>query len=240
MILIQTLFKAASRLSQAIRACLPSAYLNYTAIPGMVQHEGHGVLAEVMRKEFVVVEVVCSERNRDQAGIIELAAILVKPGFAPHNAFNVLVRPAEPLPEKVRRRCGITQAQFERDGIALHDAIRQLQAFAGPRPLFSCNTPGELNLLGESAARYGLRFDNPFYYGLMVAWSAWPGLPLSRFEDLAGLLGLKLEPTRRAMSSAEAVLVVLRAASLSTGGPATAIRPGVQSVPQPASRKPVV
>jgi DNA polymerase-3 subunit epsilon len=240
MILIHILFLAVARMAQAVRACLPSPYLNYTAIPGMGHNAGGTVLDQVMQQEFVVVELISSGRNHPQAGIVEIAAILVKPGFAPLSTFNVLVRTAQPIAEKISRRSGLTQAQLDRDGITLHDALRQLQAFAGQRPLFSCNTPGELHLLGESAARCGLRFDNPFYYGLMVAWTAWPGLPSSRLEDLADLLGLKLEPSRRAMASAETVLAVLRAASLSVSGLQPATRPGAQSVPPPASRKPVV
>lgn len=175
-----------------------------------------GVVGEVLRGEFAIVSAETTGQNA-AAEILEIAALRVGPGLAPLASFNVLVKPYSALPPEVARKTGITRSQLERHGIPLHDAMRQLTTFVDGRPLFAHNAPCDQCLLGRAASRHGLRFDNPFYDSLLVAWSAWPGLPSYQLPFLAEVLGLERTAGHRAFASVHTTLALLRAASLPPG-----------------------
>ena len=178
---------------------------------------GRVAVGDVLRGEFAIVSAGATGQSAARAEILEIAALRVGPGLVPVANFNVLVRPNRAVPREIAGRTGITQSQLECQGVPLHDAMRQLAAFVTRHPLFAHNAPFDQQLLGRAASGHGLRLDNPFYDSLMVAWSAWPGLPSYQLPFLAEVLGLEHQPGNGAYSSVKTTLALLRAASLPAG-----------------------
>lgn len=186
-------------------------------ISGVVRRPGRVLIGDVLRGELAIVGVETTGQGAARAEIMEIAALRVGPGLAPLEEFNVLVKPTGAVAPKVARKTGITQAQLDCQGIALHEAMRQLAQFVSGHPLFAHDAPVDRKLLGRAATQYGLPFDNPFYDSVMVAWSAWPGLPSYRLPLLADLLGLERQPVQRASATVQTTFALLRAASTSLG-----------------------
>lgn len=185
---------------------------NYFGSP-LAQQSGRVVVGDVLQGEFTIVSVGTRGRLAAQDEITEIAALRVGPGLVPGAEFNVLVKPERSAPSAANRMTDTGQAQLNRQGIALHDAMRQLSAFANRQPLFTHNEHSDQQLLEQAATRHGLQLDNPFYDSQLVAWSAWPGLPSYQLSQLAEWLGLDYRPAQRALATVKANLALLRAAS---------------------------
>jgi DNA polymerase-3 subunit epsilon len=185
---------------------------DYYGVP-MARQTGRIVVGDVLQGEFAIVGVETTGQNAAHAEIMEIAALRVGPGLVQGAEFNVLVKPERAVAPAITRMTGIKQSQLDRQGIALHDAMRQLASFVTRQPVFAHNAPFDQQLLGRAAIRHGIQFDNPFYDSLLVAWSAWPGLPSYQLAQLAELLGLECQPSHRALTTAKATLALLREAS---------------------------
>ncbi len=185
---------------------------DYYGLP-MARRTGRVVIGDVLRGEFAIVGVETTGRNAANVEIMEIAALRVGPGLVQDAAFHVLVKPELAVSPAITRMTGIKQSQLDRQGVALPDAMRQLAAFVIRQPLFSHNAPFGQKMLGQAATRHGVRFDNPFYDSMLVAWSAWPGLPSYQLAQLAELIGLECQPAHRALTTVNTTLALLRAAS---------------------------
>jgi DNA polymerase III alpha subunit (gram-positive type) len=195
----------------------PSTRAGFAAV--VQRYVGNIEYGDVLRGEFAIIDIKTSGHGTAHAEILEIAALRIAPGFTQIGEFNVLIEPECVVPRSLAGHIGLPSAKPAHCGLALQEAMRQLANFVKRYPLFSNNASVDQSLLSKAAMRHGLSFDNPFYDSLLVAWSAWPGLPSHEFSALSEQLGQEHQPAQRALASVQTTLAVLRAASHSMGIP---------------------
>jgi DNA polymerase-3 subunit epsilon len=143
--------------------------------------------------------------------ILEFAAIIARANGEIAAEFSTLVRVRRPVPALITNLTGITQAQVNRHGIPLTQALPQFLEFIGNRPVFFHNAGFDRRFIRDAAARLGLPFDNPVHCTLSMARAMWPQLPSHKLAILARHVGASA-PTHRGLDDVKSTLEVLLAA----------------------------
>ncbi len=167
------------------------------------------------KQPFVVADLETTGLNAATDELLEFAALKVDPSGTVTAEFSVLVRVARPVPDVITKLTGISQADVDREGQPLADAMRTFLAFVESRPVFFHNAPFDQGFLKSAGAQARLKFGNPVHDTLVMARAAWPSLGTYKLAALAGHVGAPA-PTHRGLADARATLAVLLAARNST------------------------
>ena len=138
---------------------------------------------------FVVADLETTGINAETDEVIEFAALRVDPSGMVSAQFACLVRPTKPIPEVITRLTGITQAEVERSGVSLADAMKSFVEFVGVQPVFFHNSRFDEGFLRRAASVTKTRFANAVHDTLPMARSAWPSLGTYKLASLSEHLG---------------------------------------------------
>lgn len=181
--------------------------------------------------QFVVFDLETTGLNPKRHEIIEIGAIRVTTASSHHVTLRTLVKPLKPIPKRITRITGISQAMVESDGVALEEAIREFIDFIGDLPLVSYNAQFDMSFLEQSTARYNLTIRNPATCALKMARRAWPGRESYRLVDLARDGRLSCDDAHHALGDCKRTMIVyaaaaaeLQAASDGVSGSSAAVR----------------
>lgn len=163
------------------------------------------------KQPFVVADLETTGLNAATDELLEFAALKVDPSGAVTAEFSALVRVARPVPETITKLTGISQADVDREGRPVADAMGAFLAFVESRPVFFHNAPFDQGFLKSAGAQARLKFGNPVHDTLLLARAAWPSLSTYKLSALAEHVGAPT-PTHRALADARATLAVLLAA----------------------------
>ena len=163
------------------------------------------------RGTFVVADLETTGLNAASDEVLEFAAVLVGTSGAISVEFSALVRVKRPVPRIITKITGITQADVDREGCPLPEAMTAFLAFVGSHPVFFHNAPFDAGFLKQAGAQARLKFSNPVHDTLAMAWAVWPSLGTYKLGALAEHVGAPA-PTHRGLADAKAALAVLLAA----------------------------
>ena len=172
---------------------------------------GFDAASAATREPFVVADLATTGLNAEADEVLEFAAVLADSSGAVTAEFSTLVRISRPLPEVITKLTGITQADVDREGLPLSEAMKAFQNFVGSRPVFFHNAPFDTGFLKKAASQTRLRFANPIRDTLPMARAAWPSLGTYKLTVLAEHVRAPT-PSHRALADAETALAVLMAA----------------------------
>lgn len=167
------------------------------------------------RETFVVADLETTGLQPASDQILEFAAIRVDPSGLILAEFSALVRVKQPLPEIITNITGIKQADIDREGRPLKEAMADFLAFVGLYPVFFHNAPFDVGFLKQTGVRTNLRFSNAVHDTLPIAWAVWPSLGTYKLGILAAHVGAPA-PVHRGLSDAKAALAILMAARAKT------------------------
>ena len=161
--------------------------------------------------QFVVADLETTGLNAETDEVLEFAAVRVEPSGVIAAEFSMLVRVAKPIPPVITRITGITQAEVDRSGKPLVDAMNGFVSFIGTSPVFFHNAPFDVGFLKKAEANARQAFNNPVHDTLPLAREAWPSLRDHKLATLAEHVGASA-PSHRGLTDAKAALAVLLAA----------------------------
>ena len=165
------------------------------------------------REPFVVADLETTGLSAATDEILEFAAVLVETDGTITAEFSTLVRVTRPVPAVITKLTGISQADADRDGQLLPDAMGQFVAFVGARPVFFHNAPFDAGFLRQASAKTKKQFRNAVHDTLLMARTVWPDLGSYKLSVLAEHVGVPA-PTHRGIADVKATLAVLLAARL--------------------------
>ena len=160
---------------------------------------------------FAVADLETTGINAETDEVIEFAVLRVEPSGTVAGHFACLVRPSKPIPEVITRLTGITQAEVERSGVSLADAMKAFIEFVGVQPVFFHNARFDEGFLRRAASVTKTKFANAVHDTLPMARRAWPSLGTYKLALLSEYLSCAA-PSHRALPDATAALAVLLAA----------------------------
>jgi len=163
------------------------------------------------RQSFVVADLETTGLDSAVDDIIEFAAVRVSPQGAVLAEFAALVNIGRPVPPFIVGLTGISDADLQREGQALVDALDAFLLFVGAAPVFFHNAPFDQGFVNRACQSTNRKLANPVYDTLVMARAVWPDAESLKLRDLAWRVGAP-EPTHRALSDARATLAVLLAA----------------------------
>lgn len=163
------------------------------------------------RAPFVVADLETTGLNIETDEVLEFAAVRVDPSGGVMAEFSSLVRTARPVPSFITKLTGIAQAEIDRDGRSLEDAMNAFADFVGSRPVFFHNALFDKRFVAKAASQVKHKFANPIHDTLPMARQAWPSLGTYKLATLAEHVGAPA-PLHRALADAKAALAVLMAA----------------------------
>lgn len=190
---------------------------------------------------FVVFDLETTGLDASQHEIIEIAAIRFTKSTNTHDTLQGLVKPKQPVPQKITELTGITQEMLDRDGEQIRDVLGEFKSFVGNLRLVSFNAEFDMAFLQAAAKGNGLRtFKNPTSCALKLARKAWPGRKSYRLDDLASDGEFKSGTAHRALEDARRALIVYAAANAAlktTRAPQVKTAPKRRVAPPPAKKK---
>lgn len=160
---------------------------------------------------FVVADLETTGLNAETDEIIEFAAVRVNASGVVQGEFAVLVRATQPIPALITKLTGISQADVDREGQPLIQAMRDFLSFTGSHPVFFHNAPFDNGFLKKASAKTNMKFANTVHDTLPMARQAWPSLGTYKLAALAEHIGA-VTPSHRALVDVKATLAVLLAA----------------------------
>ncbi len=163
------------------------------------------------RGMFVVADLETTGLTAASDEVLEFAAVLVSAAGGISAEFSALVRVKRPVPRGITKITGITQADVDREGLPLPEALSAFLAFVGSHPVFFHNALFDVGFLKQATAQSQLKFSNPVHDTLPIARAAWPSLGTYKLGALAEHIGVSA-PTHRGLADAKAALAVLLAA----------------------------
>ncbi len=175
-------------------------------------------------QRFVVADLETTGLNAATDEVLEFAASQVDPSGAVTAEFSTLVRVTGPVPDVITKLTGITQADVDREGQPLAEAMRAFLAFVGSCPVFFHNAPFDQGFMKTAGAQARLKFANPVHDTLPLARAAWPSLGTYKLTALAEHIGATA-PVHRALEDTRAALAVLLAARDLLSNPQGAVGP---------------
>ena len=123
----------------------------------------------------------------------------------------MLFRSTQPIPALITKLTGISQADIDREGQPLIQAMRDFLSFTGSHPVFFHNAPFDNGFLKKASAKTNMKFANTVHDTLPMARQAWPSLGTYKLAALAEHIGA-VAPSHRALVDVKATLAVLLAA----------------------------
>lgn len=160
---------------------------------------------------FVVADLETTGLNAETDEIIEVAAVRVNASGVVQEEFAVLVRATQPIPALITKLTGISQADVDREGLPLMQAMRDFLSFTGSHPVFFHNAPFDNGFLKKASAKTNMKFANAVHDTLPMARQAWPSLGTYKLAALAEHIGA-VAPSHRALADVKTTLAVLLAA----------------------------
>lgn len=148
---------------------------------------------------YVVIDVETTGLDSSTSEILELGAIRVI-DHEVADTFSALVRPEQPIPEKITSLTGITQDMVTVQGAALQPLLEQFWAFVGQSPVIGHNLDFDLAFLKKASMRFGLSLPNvPVRDTLKLARRKLRDLPDHRLSTLSAYFGIEYAQQHRAL-----------------------------------------
>lgn len=148
---------------------------------------------------YVVIDVETTGLDSSTSEILELGAIRVI-DHEVADTFSALVRPEQPIPEKITSLTGITQDMVTARGAALQPLLEQFWAFVGQSPVIGHNLDFDLAFLKKASMRFGLSLPNvPVRDTLKLARRKLRDLPDYRLSTLSAYFGIEYAQQHRAL-----------------------------------------
>jgi len=104
---------------------------------------------------FVVLDVETTGLNADQDDVIEIAAQKCQ-GSTVLAEFEMLIKPARPVPAETTAVNGITQEMVNTDGKDPKETFTAFREFVGEAIVVAHNAPFDVGFLNAGFKRYGL------------------------------------------------------------------------------------
>lgn len=171
---------------------------------------------KAMDEPFVVVDLETTASCPEVGELLEFAAILAEPTGVIVAEFSMIVSVSRPVPELITSRTGLTQAEVDRQGQPLPEAVHAFLDFVGSRPVFIHNAPFDLAFLQWASKQAQRAFTNPVYDTMVMAVMAWSPVRCESIYALARHIGKPYAGTR-AIDDARATLAVLLAIRAESG-----------------------
>ena len=150
--------------------------------------------------EYVVVDLETTGLDPEKDEIIEIGSLKVVNGIVV-DEFHALIDPSGELSDEVKNLTGLTNSDFEKDGVELSDAIDSLLFFMGSLPLVMHNADFDMSFIDAALERLDIdELDNECIDTLSLARKRMPRLASYRLEDLAQTLGLPTDGMHRAIN----------------------------------------
>lgn len=150
---------------------------------------------------FVDIETTGLSPRNDV--IIELAAIVVRPGNPRHEGMTCLLKTGRKVPRRIAALTGITDALIERDG---HDPDYALDYFCklvADVPLVAFNASFDMAFLDVAVgARMPRSARRGHACALHLSRKSWPFLARHRLSDVAAHLAIASSQSHRALDDA--------------------------------------
>ena len=152
-------------------------------------------------KEFVVFDLETTGLNYLSDSIIEIGAVKIRDGVITE-IFSSFINPQIPIPERITKITGITDAHLK-DALLAGDVLPDFLLFCQNATLVGHNADYfDYPFLSSVSARYDIYFDNKVLDTIVLAKQI--NLPLRRFTlgDLAAYYNVQNERAHRAVSDA--------------------------------------
>ncbi|MDD2481167.1 MAG: PolC-type DNA polymerase III [Lutispora sp.] len=157
-------------------------------------------------EEFVVFDIETTGLSSVNDKITEIGAVLIK-NRKIVSKFNSLINPQIPIPEKIQKLTGITDAMVSR-APCIEEVLPKFLSFAGVRPLVAHNALFDVGFIKNKASLLGFKIDNPVLDTLQLSRKLLP-LKRHKLNNLCDHFGIKLENHHRASDDAEATALIL-------------------------------
>jgi DNA polymerase-3 subunit epsilon len=158
---------------------------------------------------FVVVDLETTGLDAEADEILEFSAVLAAPSGVILSEFSALVRVTQPMSDWVQELTGITEAEVEREGRPLAEAMKAFLVFVGSRPIFIHHASFDKAFLVKAAELTRQPFDNVVHDIEDICFYVWPGMRLN-VDNLVKHLGLT-KSGERCLDDSKAVLAILLA-----------------------------
>jgi CRISPR-associated protein Cas2 len=139
---------------------------------------------------YMVVDLETTGLDTGMDEIIEIGATKVEEGEI-SGRFSLLVRPENPLSQKITEITGITEQMISEQGVDLLSAFSQFLDFVGASPIVSHNADFDYGFLRSASAKCGLQlFANRCIDTLALSKRAVRGVKNYKLSTLAEHFGI--------------------------------------------------
>jgi DNA polymerase-3 subunit epsilon/ATP-dependent DNA helicase DinG len=152
-----------------------------------------------MPRTYIALDLETTGLNSERDAIVEIGAVKFR-GDEILGEWSSLVNPQRPLPRKIERLTGITQAQVER-APSLHSVLPPLTRFIGEHPVVGHNIKFDLSFL----QRAGYSAPPPALDTFELACILLPYASRYSLGKLMEELGIEFPTRHRALEDAQAV-----------------------------------
>ncbi len=156
---------------------------------------------------FVVFDIETTGFYPGIDQITEIGAVRIERGEIT-GRFSTFVNPGRPIPEKIVKLTGITDAMVH-DAPGIETVLPEFLEFAKDAVLVAHNASFDVGFIRYYAAKQGLRTDNTILDTLQLARFMFPELEHHRLNTLAKHLGVSLEKHHRAVDDSAATAEIL-------------------------------
>ena len=154
--------------------------------------------------KYVVVDLETTGLKPESEEIIEIGAIKVENGTV-KDTMSCLIRCTKKLPDIIVSMTGITDDLLMK-GIAVKDAVTQLQNFINGYPMVGHNTNFDIGFLQETCKRENVEWHTVQSFDTVkIAREICPGLQSYKLEKLLEQFSLPHEKLHRALNDCYAI-----------------------------------
>ena len=157
--------------------------------------------------EIVAFDIETTGLNTEKERITEIGAVLLRNGEEAER-FQTFVDPGIPIPPEITRLTGIRNEDVA-GAPGQEEAVRQLLAFAGGRPLAAHNAGFDIGFIYEACERYGIPFEPAYVDTLALSRALLPDLKNHRLDTVADRLSLPQFNHHRASDDAVTAGLIL-------------------------------
>lgn len=175
------------------------------------------LLAQLLPRQFVVVDLETTGLDSYADDIIEIGAIKYTIGETGHKAIQCLVKPTVKLPKRIVEITNITDEMLDADGIEISVALEKFKEFVGDLPLVTYNAEFDIGFLHSAAERCGTTITNRYTCALKLTRRAFPGMPSYKLTEVSKLMKLTDISQHRALGDAERTITVFCVSTLKHG-----------------------
>ena len=167
----------------------------------------YGPVTGSLDGEIVAFDIETTGLNAMDDRIIEIGAVLLKDGQEA-DRFQTFVDPGRPIPSEITALTGIRDGDVK-GAPSQEQAVRDLLAFAGGRPLAAHNAGFDVGFVYEACLRYGIPFEPAYVDTLALSRALVPGLKNYRLDTVADRLNLPRFNHHRASDDAVTAGMIL-------------------------------